>query len=606
MIMRKMRAQSNDERAAAVLILIIGLVGVIYVFIGLTPSHYSVALQNFGIDAKPLFGKARPIRSDEWAVLTPYFQIAVLGKGSLNDVVSPYNESLKAVWPLPILDWSLVFKPQLWGFWIFPPATAYSIYFASLWISCIIGYAILARMLGAGIFISSLGAVALYSSHFTQVWWTSHGATFAFAPWPLVIYLSNISSYKKLLALYWAIGAWIFSDFYPAFIIPGGFALLLLLLVFRREKVTLKALFIALVALTAAGATIYLYYGEIITIMRATEYPGQRVASGGGVSFSRLVAHVFPFFTTTQFTAFLPNSNECEVAVVSTLLPLLLLCFGKLSSIIDYIKKNATNSIIAAIGLLMMLCWMALPVPAEFGRFLLWTNVPGTRMVWGFGLFITIYLVVIASNIDFSFSMKRFSIFCVVLLSGWFISKVGFAHTSSVYEITPMKALKRSWFDWIAVIPFGIISLLLRRNEKWAKRPEAALFVGAAFVGLITFGTFNPLQQAYPIFNLPKSEFLTKLRLDADNNPNGWVVIPGMYGATINGAGIPAINHVLLSPQQKFFKRFFGNLDSVTFNHAFNRYEHVVPKEGLDQPHVPQNDVVLVPIKPFIRFEGKP
>ncbi|MBA8841620.1 hypothetical protein [Ochrobactrum sp. RH2CCR150] len=606
MSLKRMQALDNDETALKVLTVCVVLVAIIYVLLGLTPSHYSIALQNFGIDSKPLFGKARAIRSDEWAVLTPYFQIAVLGQGGVTDVISPYQESLKAVWPLPILDWSLIFKPQLWGFWVFPPATAFSLYFACLWVSCVLGYTLLARMLGASALISFLGAVALYSSHFTQVWWTSHAATFAFAPWPLVIYLWNINPVKKLLLLYWAIAAWIFSDFYPAFIIPGGFALLILLLVFRRDLVCVKGAFIAIVAMLSAAATVYLYFGEIINIMKATEYPGQRLASGGGVSGSRIIAHILPFFTTTQFATFLPNSNECEVAVVSTLIPLIFLCFVNLGKAIDYVRGNVKNVIIAIIGLSMMFSWMVFPIPAEYGRLLMWTNVPGTRMVWGFGLFLTIYLVVLSSIIGFSFSWLRFSAFCAILIGAWLASKIGFAMTSSVYEVTPLRALKRSWFDWIAIVPFGIIGVLIMSKMRLAKKPEVALFVGATISGLVTFGTFNPLQQAYPIFNLPNSDFLAKLRADAKTNPNGWAVVPGVYGATINGAGIPAINHVLLSPQQKFFKRFFSDLDDTAFNHAFNRYEHVVPKEGLSQPHVPQNDVVLVPLQRFTQSVEKP
>ncbi|ERI13660.1 hypothetical protein O206_23735 [Ochrobactrum sp. EGD-AQ16] len=603
---KKMQALDDNETALKILTVCVVLVATIYVLFGLTPSHYSIALQNFGVDSKPLFGKARAIRSDEWAVLTPYFQIAVLGQGSVTDVISPYQESLKAVWPLPILDWSLIFKPQLWGFWALPPATAFSLYFAYMWVSFVLGYTILTRMLGASALISFLGALALYSSHFTQVWWTSHAATFAFAPWPLVIYLWNINAVKKLFLLYWTIAAWIFADFYPAFIIPSGFAFLIILLVFRRDSVCVKGVIIATIALLLAAATVYFYFGEIINIMKATEYPGQRFTSGGGVSGPRIIAHILPFFTTTQFATFLSNSNECEVAVVSTFVPLMFLCFVNLGKAVDYVRENLKSIIIAIIGLSMMFSWMVFPIPAELGRLLLWTNVPGTRMVWGFGLFLTIYLVVLSSNIGFSFSWLRFMTFCTILIAAWMASKIGFAMTSSVYEVTPLRALKRSWFDWIAIVPFAIIGILIMKNTKLAIKSEVALFVAASISGLVTFGTFNPLQQAYPIFNLPNSDFLAKLRADANNNPNGWAIVPGVYGATINGAGIPAINHVLLSPQRTFFKRFFSDLDEADFNHAFNRYEHVVPKEGLSQPHVPQNDVVLVPLQRFTQNLEKP
>lgn len=573
----------------------------IYVLFAFTPSHYSVALQNFGIDSTPLFGKARPIRSDEWAVQTPYFQIAVRGHGSVTDVISPYKESLKSVFPLPILDWSLIFKPQLWGFWVFPPAIAYSLYFATLWVGCILGYTILARQLGAHTLVAFLGAIALFSSHFTQVWWTSQGATFAFAPWPLIAYLSRRNLFYKLLILYYFLTFWIFADLYPPFIISGGFALFFLLLVFRPATITLKNIVVAALAIILSALTIYLYFGELISIMRNTVYPGQRSVGGGGVPEIRLIAHIFPFFTTSQFSPLLANSNECEVAVVSTFLPLTFLCFTDLRSVAGYLRTNYKTTLLAVFCISAMLAWMVLPVPEKLGRPFLWNNVSGNRMVWGAGLFITLYLIVLSSSVKFSFSWKRFFCFSILLIAAWIFSKVGFtAIWSSIDRISPLKAIKRSWFDWIAIVPFGIIGLIIMRNIQFRENPKFLLFGGAALSGLITFGTFNPLQQAYPIFDLPNSPFLEEVRASAKSNPNGWAAMPGSYGATLNGAGIPAINHVLLYPQLEFFRNIFPDLDETTFNQAFNRYEHISLKPDVEQPYPPQNDLVIVPIEPFL------
>src|ERR1035437_2953901 len=106
---------------------------VLYVLLALTPSHYAMRLKYLGADMHPLLGSARPIRSDEWIVMTPLFQTAVRGGFSTTNMISPYHETPKGFFALPIWDWSLLFKPQLWGFWLLPPAYAYSLYFAMLW-----------------------------------------------------------------------------------------------------------------------------------------------------------------------------------------------------------------------------------------------------------------------------------------------------------------------------------------------------------------------------------------------------------------------------------------------------------------------------------------
>ena len=117
-----------EEKAARILVIMLLGVAAVYVAFALTPSHYAIGLRYLGVeDASPLLLSARPIRSDEWIVLTPLFQTAVRGGFSTINQISPYHESLKGFWALPILDWSLVFKPQLWGFWVLPPAYAYSL-----------------------------------------------------------------------------------------------------------------------------------------------------------------------------------------------------------------------------------------------------------------------------------------------------------------------------------------------------------------------------------------------------------------------------------------------------------------------------------------------
>lgn len=150
---------------------------IFYVSFGLTPSHYSEGLRFLGIDSPPLFGEARSVRSDEWLALTPMFQSAVLGNFSTFNQFSPYNESFKSFWALPIFDWSLIFKPQLWSFWLVPPDLAFSIYFAIFKVAFILGYTIILHRIGVDLSIAFIGSLCLLFSHFVQVWWTSNAPT---------------------------------------------------------------------------------------------------------------------------------------------------------------------------------------------------------------------------------------------------------------------------------------------------------------------------------------------------------------------------------------------------------------------------------------------
>jgi hypothetical protein len=595
------RTRLSDENFAgrALIAALFGFAAM-YVALALTPSHYAIGLQALGISAHPLLGTAKSIRSDEYVAMTPLFQIAVLGHFSATDVISPYHESLKGFWALPILDWSLIFKPQLWAFWLVPPAYAYSFYFATLWLGFLIGYGVFLRQLGASLWLAAFGSLALYMSHFVQVWWTSNAPTFAFAPWPFIVFLLPIRPILKIPFLFWVISFWIFSYVYPAFIISAGFALTTLLLAFRRDAITIGNVLAGFIASCAVMAVFFLYFGDLIALMQHTQYPGNRFAAGGGVEISKIVAHLLPFFTSSRFDPLLSNSNECEVAVVSTLLPLTVIVFANYRSAATYVRENKLACFIFCVGLTMMLAWMILPVPADWGMFLLWHEVPGNRMIWGFGLLLILGLTVIASKIEFNVSHRRLILFFLSIVAAGLSSKLLFTLVWPAPKIDLWAAVVRSWFDWVPIFVFSVPAVLAVRTSWMQRAPAPALFSAAALSGCLTFGTFNPVQSAHPIFAKHDSLLLERAREQAKANPNGWAVMPGGFGALLNGAGISAIDHTLTAPQLAFFRKIFPDLAAEQFNQAFNRYAHIVVERGA-QVHVNGFDQIIVPQEAFLR-----
>ena len=597
--------QSREAVATRVLLVLLFGWAAIYVSLTLTPSSYGMGFSMLGIDARPLFGKARPVRSDEWIVLTPLFQMAVRsGFGTVN-LVSPYHETLRGFYALPILDWSLIFKPQLWSFWVLAPAQAYSLYFAAMWAGFLAGYTILMRQLGASLWLAVPGSAALLFSHLVQAWWTTHGPAFAYAPWPVIVFLLPIRPVFKAPLLFWSASFWVLAFVYPAFLVPGAFAMAMLVLAFRRDALTLGNLGAAAIAAIGVAAIVYFYFGDLIEIMRGTIYPGGRISNGGGFEEAKLLAHLFPYFTTNQFRTLLDNSNECEVAVVATLLPLTVVAFVRYGSAVRVLFDHKLAVALVALGLAMMLAWMIWPVPARFGRVLLWTQVPAVRMAWGFGLLLTVALVVFASKVEFVVTPARIILFALAVLAAWLGSKSLFSPMIGNPTLSLSRALMRSWFDWIALVPFGIAFLFVWRYGALARDPRPALFAAAAVTGLVTFGSFNPMQPARLIFDLPSTPFQEGLRAAAKANPNGWAAVPGLYGALINGAGIPAINHTLAVPQLAFFRRIFPDLPAEQLNEVFNRYAHIVPDAGT-RLYSPQPDVAVVPIEPFLKLAAPP
>lgn len=572
---------------------------VIYVSLALTPSHYGMALLLFGSDLRPLMLPPREIRWDEWAVLTPLFQTALRGGFSPVNQISPYHESLKSFWALPILDWSLALKPQLWGFWIAPSAYAYSLYFTILAAAFMAGYTILLRQLGAELNTATIGALCLFFSPFVQVWWTTNAPTFALAPWPLIVFLTPAPSLIKAPVLMWTLAVWVFGLVYPPFIIPAAFVMSVLLVAFRPDALNWSNIGTAALAIIFTAICFLLYFADLMVAMEQTVYPGGRISSGGGFEISKLVAHLLPFFTTMNFVP-LNDSNECEIAVVSTYLPLTLLAFVNYRSLAEVLRVEWGSWVWVTIGLTLMLAWMVLPVPSSWGAFLLWTHVPPSRMAWGFGLLLTLSTVILISKSSFEVTALRLGLFCGGILSGWLGSKA--ILTSVLFSASIFDC----WFDLIPIIIFAVTARyahLLRVDRLAFKAP---LLLAAAMCGALTYGTFNPIQQAFAIFDVPETPFIADMRYAAAANPNGWVIFPGSAGALMSGLGISSINHTLTAPQLSFFRERFPHMPEDEFNQVFNRYASIAAHKDDRTPFAPQNDLISVPIEAFLFAPSKP
>ncbi len=534
------------------------LLGIVYVGGAWTPSHYGVALQKLGIQQfGPTLGSAREVRGDEWAVLTPYFQIAVQNRLGERNAISPYHESLRSFYALPTKDWSIIFKPQLWGFLVAAPENAYSFCHFILIASLIWGFAILFRQVGIDLHWAVLGALLIFFSRFVQVWWTSIGPTFAFAAWPLVAVLAPGPRWRRLILTFYAAAVWLFSLLYIPFVIGGAFAFGGLLIALRRDALKAAVLLPAAGGVVAAVMLVVWYYADLIPIMQSTVYPGARISHGGKEHWLQVLSHIFPYIAADQFE---PQKLRTHWWTVSA--------FG--------------------LAILLVLAWLVLPVPAEVGQIFLWHRVPPRRLLWAFGLLTTFASVWLASIATWRISIARVAMFLVIASAGWAATK------NAVWE---------DWFDGVILVAVGLAAAVaaLHPAVNTSNRRGALLFGAAVLTSAVTFGTFNPLQSARPIFHPPVSPFIQDLQRIARAHPKGWIAASGSYGAVLAGLGLPSVNHALLQPELDFFRAVFPEMEPGEFNTVFNRYIHVDPA-AVGTPRVLDlniGDHVLLPMVDF-------
>ncbi len=523
-------------------------------------------------EVEPTLGIPRDSRSDEFFVQTPHFQTAVRSGLADRDQVSPYGETLRNFMAFPTRDWSVVFKPALWGFLVLPPAFAYSLYFFFLAAACFWGWHRFLRLLGAPFAIAIAGTVLLGSSQMFQVWWTSNAGTFAFAPWVGVAYLVADSELKRFAYMFGAAAVWMFALLYPPFIYAEALAIATAIAAFRRDSLRVRSIVVAACAGLLAATVVFYYLHDTIEVMRNSVYPGRRSLDGGRTPWSQILATILPYIDTIGFDPRLlapTTRNECETGVVGSFLLLLILSFAEPSSLRRCWQEQKRSVLIIAAALALMAVWMLAPIPKSIGRFLLLDMVPPTRLLLGFGLLFQIALIVVAGSLSFRITANRLFAFIAVVAGAYVVRKSGL----------PWSVLKHTWFDAVVFVCLAI-ALCIHHFVRSPSRitTAACLAAAAAATNLFTFGTFNPLQSAHPIFANHDDSVAADLRALQQWDDRNQVYLHGWYGSALTGLGIRAVNNTLMSPQTAHFEQQFPQLSEEERNLIFNRYGHVTPR----------------------------
>ena len=569
----------------------VAFVGLIYFGFGWTPSSYGVILDQIQApDAGPVLGTPRSIRADEWALDTPLFQAVVRNHFRRVNETSFYREDLRNFHALPLADWSLIFKPQMWAFFVLPPAAAFSLYWAFLMCGFLAGYFLLFRRLELPSWLAALSAVLLYFTGFVQFWWTTFAPLLAGFPWILLLILQPAITWKKALLCAWAFPAFVLAHSYPTLLITLAWGALIVILAFRPSALCSRANLVALsIGFFAALSVVYLYYADVIPVMLNTIHPGHRVSPSGGTPLLVVLSQVFPFltFNLADYQPLTPP-NICEIAAAGSFLPLLTLCLARYRSL-----KGKTLLILAA-AFTVFTVYEVAHLPSWFGRLLLWNTGAANRWLFTSGLLLILLSLAIWKNQLVSLHPLRIILFAfagpvasTLLKLAWLI------HRGS----SPDAACAACLADF--VICALAIALCIALCYVPIRLRAPILLTAVALMNVFAFGGFNPLQPAQPIFQVPETKVVQELRTTAAASPGVLLVDPRFLGATLNGMGFRSVGHVLLAPKLEFFRPYFPAMDPDRFNWIFNRYAYIrVTQDPL--PALPADIFIDLPAEPFL------
>lgn len=590
-----MNLMSSEKKPYTwILWLTIALCGIVYVSQDWSPSSYGVLLRQIGQAGEGLvFGEPRPVRSDEWAVVTPLTQATVHNGFERFNNTSLYKEDLRINYGLPILDWGLLFKPTFWGYLFLDPARAFSLHWFATLALFITGHFLLFARLGLTRPVSLLLSVGLYFTPFTQFWWNEKGPIMALFPWVVLSLLAPWHWALRLMALYWIGASWLITNFYPPLFLSLAFVGAVMVLSFGRDWFRLPR-FLALAAVSlAAGLTAALYLKDYLLATARTVYPGGRSVGGGSVPWSEWFAPLFPFSTFDWQYESLRGANICEVGVVGASFLLVAICclkYDRVRSLMTRESGQRAPFLLMCGGLLLMAAWMVLPLPAWAGAPLLWNHVQPERMEYAFGLLLMLFVAWLSEKAGLVLNVRRLGIYLCAVLLGWFALKGWDALSARSTDVL------LSRLSDLVVIPALLLALIATRRWRW--KASTAVLAASALSGAIVLFAFNPIQSSKVIFAGPNEQTRSQLMAERTEGGSGPVAM-NLPGATVNGLGFPSVTHVTPVPALAFWRERYPDMPEAEFTATFNRYSHIRLRADISAPRSDHPDAVDIPLADF-------
>lgn len=393
----------TDSRVTRLLViaLILFLGSVVLQINGSSIAVWKDALRDNASPSGLVFSTAKSVRSDEWMAWTP----SILSQALHRPAFPVQNPNLGAgksplLMSVPVRHYSMLFRPQLWGFFIFNIETAFAFYWNVKVFALLISFFLLLLALTEGKFwISLFGVTWVFFSAFIQ-WWFSCPpmmpemlASWAIALLCVIQLFRNVSlSTRVVLLVVLVIAAVNFGlCFYPPFQIPLAYLGLAVIAGWlwqnRTASLRWRGGFFGL-AIAAVGMAVvlvpYLYECKpTLELVANTAYPGARRTHGGQLSINDTFNGVLGFFNSSERDYLRTRENACEA---SNFYPLWLfvLVGGGWGILRD--RTNRRTELMLAGCLALFTLYAFCPLPAWFCRYTLLSFVTGTRVVLAIGI----------------------------------------------------------------------------------------------------------------------------------------------------------------------------------------------------------------------------
>ena len=347
-----------------------------------------------------LFSTPKSVRTDEWLAWTP----AVLAQ-ALHDPPFPVENAnigggkAPLLVNLPVRHYSMFFRPQLYGFFLFNVETAYAFYWSVKVFGLFLSFFLLLRALTPGHFwLPLFGTGCVSFSAYTQ-WWFSCPpmlpemlSCWAAAILCIIYLFRGPPLGMRILAAAGLVIAGVNFTlcFYPPFQVPLFYmgAALLAGWFWQNRHAGLKwqAGTLSVVAAMIGMAAVLIPYlvecKPTLEIVASTKYPGARRSHGGDLAARDTFNGVLGFFNSSEETFLATRGNSSES---SNFYPLWILALGSGGYALwrNRRERRAEMMLVAAVAVLTLYTFC--PFPEWLSRWTLLNYVTGNRALLAIG-----------------------------------------------------------------------------------------------------------------------------------------------------------------------------------------------------------------------------
>lgn len=503
-----------------------------------------------------IFGTPKHVREDEWGVWTPF----MLSQARQQPPFPIENPSLGGgraplLMSIPVRHYSMIFRPQLWGFFVFDFERAFSFY----WCCKVFGLLLALPWMLAQIGIRQpairfFGTVAIFFSSYVQWWFSSP----AMLPEMLATWAICVGCAIRMLrggfdplacAAFVFCGANFVLCCYPPYQIP-----LLYVGIAVVCRGTNRAGLLALAGSVAAVALVLLPWWfdarSTLEMVRSTAYPGARRSSGGELSLFNLFSGTIGWFESEHRVP----TAYANIAEASNFFPL---WFGALV-LLGMLRTRTRIALVCVIALLAIYCVVPLPEWLTRATFLSFTTE--RRALLALGIAGVLLCCVLLEQKP----VARFGLVAAALcIAGAAWLSLGIQIRDPVVQDAPVRALG---YIAVAITSVLIVFFFVDQLRRWFP----IVFSACAIASNIAI---NPLMSG--IAPLTQSRAFREVDAVRRSDPTAnWIVYEDrVLAQLVKATGANVFNGTKILPDREFFRLLdpAGALSSI-----YNRYANIV------------------------------